>query len=484
MNKRLLLLSGLTAVLAACGTQSTTPATGASSGTLVPGQIIVKYTPTLSSASVKPLGNTQVLSATGADGWGRLALVQVPEGQEMAYAERYAGQQGVEYAEPNFRVERTPQDTGTLVLQTVRPGSAGGSLRSAATGFSASVTDPYFVNSPVDANGKNPFDLTAAQTADGRTAYTDEKYLWSIYRVQAPAAWDAGYTGKGVVVAVIDEGVDLGHADLQANLWQNPNPTSTTCPGQNGYDFVDDDADPSDSGGHGTHVSGTIAAAANNQGVVGVAPEARIMALRGLGYFGGTNYMLARALKYAADCGADVANNSWGGSTRTRAFEDVLRYGTAKGTTYVFSSGNAYRDNNRPSYPASFSTTIPGVIAVGATANDNRRVPFSSAGSYVTVSAPGGTILSTIPREQSPNEPYAFLQGTSMAAPNVSGVVALIYQAKPDITPEQVRQTITWSANSSITGQNSKPDYPTGGNFGYGIVDAGAAVAYAKNSLR
>ncbi|WP_102125527.1 S8 family peptidase [Deinococcus planocerae] len=481
MNKRFFSLLGLTALLAACGTQPTTTTDGAApSGALMPGQIVVKYRSGLTAASVQPLSNTRVLSATASDGWGRLALVSVPEGQEAAYAERYAGQSGVEYAEPNYRVESPGAESVSLATQSVRTGG----LRAAATGFTAGVTDPYFVNSPVDANGKNPFDVTAAQSANGRTAYTNEKYLWSIYRVQAPAAWDAGFTGKGVVVAVIDQGVDLGHPDLAPNLWQNPNPSSTTCPGVNGYDFVDDDADPSDTGGHGTHVSGTIAAAANGQGVVGVAPEAKIMALRGLGYFGGTNYMLARALKYAADCGAQVVNNSWGGSQRTRAFRDVLEYGTAKGVTYVFSAGNSYRDNNRPSWPVSYSTEIPGVIGGGATSNDNRRTAFSSSGNYVTVAAPGGTILSTVPRSQAPNNPYAFLQGTSMAAPNATGVVALIYQARPGITPEQVRQVLTWSANSTITGQNSKPDYPTGGFFGYGIVDAAAAVQYAQESLR
>lgn len=482
MNKRFFSLLGLTALLAACGTQPTTATTdtGATTGTLTPGQIVVKYKAGLTAASVQPLGNTRVLSATVSDGWGRLALVSVPEGQEQAYAERYAAENGVEYAEPNYRIENPQDESVSLSSQGVRTAE----LRPAATGFSSTVTDPYFVQSPKDANGKNPFDLTASQTADGRTAYTDEKYLWSIYRVRAPQAWDAGFTGKGVVVAVVDQGVDLGHPDLAANLWQNPNPNSATCPGEHGYDFADDDADPSDTGGHGTHVSGTIAAAANGQGVVGVAPEAKIMALRGLGYFGGTNYMLVRALKYAADCGANVVNNSWGGSTRTKAFADVLEYGTAKGVTYVFSAGNSYRDNNRPSWPVSYSTTIPGVIGVGATSNDNRRTAFSSSGDYVTVAAPGGTILSTVPRAQSPNNPYAFLQGTSMAAPNVSGVVALIYQARPGITPAQVRQALTWSANSSITGQNSKPDYPTGGFFGYGIVDAAAAVQYAQESLR
>lgn len=124
------------------------------------------------------------------------------------------------------------------------------------------------------------------------------------------------------------------------------------------------------------------------------------------------------------------------------------------------------------------------MIGVGATSNDNRLATFSSRGHWVTVAVPRAAILSSIPRSQSPDDPYAFLQGTSMVAPHVTGVVALLYQARPGITPEGVRQALTWSANSRITGQNSQPDYPTGGSYGYGIVDAEAAVKYAQESLR
>ena len=130
MNKRFYSLLGLTALLAACGTQpTTTPGGAAASGAVMPGQIIVKYKAGLTAASVQPLGNTRVLSATAGDAWGRLALVSVPEGQEAAYAERYAGQGGVEYAEPNYRIESPGAESVALASQGVRPQG----LRAAAT---------------------------------------------------------------------------------------------------------------------------------------------------------------------------------------------------------------------------------------------------------------------------------------------------------------------------------------------------------------
>ncbi len=313
--------------------------------------------------------------------------------------------------------------------------------------------------------------------------YTNVPYLWGIHRIRAPEAWAAGATGKGIVIAGLDEGIDLTHPDIAANLWTNPNPQSVTCPGLHGYDFVDDDQDPTDTGGHGTHTAGTFAAPANGIGVVGVAPEAKIMALRGLGYFGGSNYMLVRGLKYAADCGASVVNNSWGGAGHSKAFLDILKYGTAKGTTYVFSAGNSYLGGNPTSSPANASQEISGVIGVGATSADNRRTGFSSTGDFVTVAAPGNAILSTIPQEQgNANDAYAFLQGTSMAGPHVTGVVALLYSVNPKITPAQVRIALETTANNKLTGQLAKPDYRTNqpGWYGHGLVDAKAAVDYVK----
>lgn len=458
----------LSLLLAACNQQPQGKAPGGSGLTLiggepaVAGEVLVKYRPGLSPQGLVPLGTSQRLEALSDTTWGELARVKVPIGQEEAYIAAYAALPGVEYAEPNYWVANPAREVlGTLSL----PGKPQG-LRTQA--YSDGVNDPYFVQVPAG-------DPLAATGADG-TQYQNVPYLWGLYRIRAPEVWNQGYRGQGVVVAVVDEGVDLSHPDLAANLWQNPNPSSQTCPGANGYDFVDDDPDPSDSGGHGTHVAGTIAAAVNGLGVVGVAPEAKVMALRGLGYFGGTNYMLVRALKYAADCGAKVVNNSWGSGGRSKAFLDVLEYGTKKGVVYVFASGNAYRTGNRPSYPVSYSTLLPGVIGVGATSNDNRRAGFSSSGPYVTVAAPGAAILSTVPVTQNPNNPYAFLQGTSMASPHVTGVVALLLSAKPQATLEEIRLALEQGANAQLTRQAAKPDYAAGGQYGYGLVDALASL--------
>jgi subtilisin family serine protease len=477
--RRILLLASVAAILAACNNPAQVskpqkPDLTAVNGTLaVAGEILVKYGGKVSLNSVRALSGTRALSSFGDAAWGSLVRVQVPAGQEAAYAARYTAQTGVEYAEPNYWVPTERDDVQTLSFAL---GKAGASAQA------FTPTDPYFVNVPAT----DPF----AYSDPGRGLnYTNVPYLWGLYRIKAPEAWNAGYTGQGVVVSIVDEGTDLNHPDLKDQLWTNPNPSDPNCPGTHGYNFVDDNADPSDTGGHGTHTAGTVGAAANNQGVVGVAPQAKLMILKALGYFGGTNYMLVRALKYAADCGSQVSSNSWGSSARSKAFLDILNYGTAKGTTYVFSAGNSYRSANPRSYPAGFSTEIQGVVAVGATQPNNFRVGFSSTGDYVTVAAPGTAIMSTVPVGQNPTDPYAFLQGTSMSCPHVSGVVALMYQAKPGIKPNQVKQILQDTANSVITGQLARPDYSVSGtqpaekvagSYGYGIVDALAATAAAK----
>ena len=319
------------------------------------------------------------------------------------------------------------------------------------------------------------FDTTGANG----TEYKNQSYLWGIKRVRAPEAWAAGFKGAGVVIASIDEGVDLTHPDLAVNIWNNPKP-SGRCPGAHGYDFVDEDSDPSDSGGHGTHTAGTFAAAINGIGVVGVAPEAKIMALRALGYQGGSTFMLVRAMKYAADCGAQIASNSWGGASRTKAFSDIMEYGTAKGTTYVFSAGNSWDSGNPQNSPVGYSQFLTGVIGVAATSADNYQTGFSSAGKFVTVAAPGQGIMSTVPVAQgnTPDDAYLMISGTSMACPHVSGAAALVVQAYRSThngknpSPALVRILIEQGANPALTAQTSAPDWTEGGQFGYGLVDA------------
>ncbi|MDX2005722.1 MAG: S8 family serine peptidase [Meiothermus sp.] len=570
----------------------------------VAGEILVKYSGGVSLSSAPEIVGSQTLESFSSEGFGTLARVSVPKGQEIAYAQQFSAQAGVEYAEPNFWIPNRRQGIqlnragisaltntppppapsplaatdpyftqvpggdpfatagahnpsglfvtsargtlvvgGTSIAVTTRVAANGSSIQlqlpldaantltgqgtlqpngrdyagtftikpivlgaapcnaTCSTGtWTATLTGISQNTSLVDASGTQVRTFTFAGSATAGPAtgtslngtltlnltgiftYSRVPWLWGIHRIDAPSAWADGYTGQGVVVAIVDEGADLRHPDLAPNLWVNPNPSNPLCPGVNGYNFADENGDPTDTGGHGTHTAGTVAGAANNQGVVGVAPRAKLMIVRGLSYFGGSTYMLVRSLKYVADCGAKVSNNSWGGTQRSRAFEDVLRYGTAKGHVYVFSAGNGFDSSNAVSDPVGNSVRIAGVIGVGATSANNLRTAFSNTGRYVTVAAPGNAVLSTIPQEQNPADPYGFLQGTSMAAPHVTGVVALMFSAKPDLTPLQVRVALEQTANSVLTGQLARPDYQSAqpGQFGYGLVDAKAAVDYVR----
>jgi subtilisin family serine protease len=467
INSAIISALTLAAFLAACNTTpATTTPTILNDQPASSGELLVKYrkgiAQSLQAGSLK-------ISSLGDDNWGTLTLVSVPEGRELEYAAKYEGQAGIEYVEPNYTVANPGRREGQLGTRALRPSGLG--IKAITPVPETSITDPYFVNVPAS----HGFDTTGV---DG-TEYKNQPYLWGINRVRAPEAWAAGFKGTGVVIASIDEGVDMTHPDLAVNIWNNPKPSSR-CPGAHGYDFVDDDTDPSDIGGHGTHTAGTFAAAINGVGVVGVAPEAKIMVLRGLSYLGGSTFMLVRAMKYAADCGAQIASNSWGGAGRTKAFSDIMEYGTAKGTTYVFSAGNSWDSGNPQNSPVGYSQFLSGVIGVAATSADNYQTGFSSAGKFVTVAAPGQGIMSTVPVAQgnTPDDAYLMISGTSMACPHVSGVAALVVQAYRSThngknpSPALVRILIEQGANPALTAQTSAPDWTEGGQFGYGLVDA------------
>ena len=470
--KTIISMLTLAAFLAACNAANTPTATPTATPTILNGQpassgeLLVKYrkgsTQNLQAGSLK-------ISSLEDDNWGTLALVSVPEGRELEYAAKYEVQAGIEYVEPNYTIANPGRREGQLRTRALRQSGLG--TKAITPVPETGITDPYFVNVPAS----HGFDTTGV---DG-TKYKNQPYLWGIKRVRAPETWAAGFKGAGVVIASIDEGVDMTHPDLAVNIWNNPKPSSR-CPGAHGYDFVDEDSDPSDSGGHGTHTAGTFAAAINGIGVVGVAPEAKIMALRALGYQGGSTFMLVRAMKYAADCGAQIASNSWGGASRTKAFSDIMEYGTAKGTTYVFSAGNSWDSGNPRNSPVGYSQFLTGVIGVAATSADNYQTGFSSAGNFVTVAAPGQGIMSTVPVAQgnTPDDAYLMISGTSMACPHVSGVAALVVQAYRSThngknpSPALVRILIEQGANPALTAQTSAPDWTEGGQFGYGLVDA------------
>jgi subtilisin family serine protease len=298
--------------------------------------------------------------------------------------------------------------------------------------------------------------------------------LWGMQEIQAPTAWDTT-NGAGVVVAVVDSGVDYTHQDLDANIWTNPgeipgdgldNDGNGLVDDVRGWDFVGTsytspapDNDPMDAVGHGTHVAGIIAAEGNNMlGVIGVAYGARVMVLRGLDNGGtGLESTLAPAIMYATDKGADVINASWGGLGVSTVLQNAIDYAHSHGVVFVAAAGN---DNVDASlfYPAN----APRAITVSACNQNGSTTTFSNFGNRVDVAAPGVGILSL-----APSNGFATFDGTSMAAPHVSGTVALIISQHPTFTVEQIRQAL----RTSTIGE---ADHRF---FGWGRVEAARAIA-------
>ena len=256
--------------------------------------------------------------------------------------------------------------------------------------------------------------------------------LWGLQQpndadIDAPEAWNLTTGGLGVTVAVVDTGVAYTHPDLVANM-------------VTGWDFFSNDGDPSDAVGHGTHVAGTIGAFGNNgAGVTGVNWRVRLMPLR----VGDANNIPASAVVAAFDhaCanGVKIVNGSFGGFSASSAIHDAIA--RCPGMLFVFSAGNNSSSNDaRPVFPC--NDPSPNVVCVAATNQSDQLASFSNYGTSVELAAPGNGILSTYIGPE-----YAILNGTSMAAPHVSGAAALVLARRPSLTSIQLRQALMLSAD-------------------------------------
>ena len=278
--------------------------------------------------------------------------------------------------------------------------------------------------------------------------------LWGMTKIEAPAAWDR-YAGGSVTVAVTDTGIDVNQQDLSSNLWVNSREIPANGIDDDGNGIVDDvnganfsggnnSGNPADGHGHGTHVSGTIAASANNgYGVAGVNPQAKIMALKFLSDSGGGSTSDAiRAIDYARQMGAKVISASWGGGGYSTALKTAISDAGKAGILFVAAAGNSSSNNDvSPSYPASYD--LDSIISVAASDSSDRLASFSSYGcTTVDLAAPGVGILSTLPGDN-----FASWNGTSMATPHVSGVASLIAAREPSLGYKAIRARLLASAD-------------------------------------
>ncbi|MFN0067404.1 MAG: Ig-like domain-containing protein [Limisphaerales bacterium] len=349
----------------------------------------------------------RALQQAGGDLFSELALITLPPGTDVGAAARdFAARPGVLYAEPNLRLRLAVEPSAAM-------------------------------------RGPNDFEFSRqwALHNTGQTGGTPGA------DIRAPDAWAVTTGSRRVVVAVIDTGIDYFHPDLGTNVWANPGEVPANgadddgngwVDDQRGYDFVSGDRDPLDDNAHGTHVAGIIGALADNGlGAAGVAWNVQLMALKAFDDTGSAAVEdTLAAVRYALDNGAHVINASWGGTTRSRALDDVVAECGRRGALFVAAAGNNGSDT--AFYPAA----SPGALAVAATDARDQPARFSNHGRYVALAAPGDIIVSTVP-----NAGTAELSGTSMAAPHAAGVAALVWSLHPEFSAGEVADILRHTAD-------------------------------------
>ncbi|MEK7207054.1 MAG: S8 family serine peptidase [Pseudomonadota bacterium] len=465
--------------------QPTTPAAAPlnTNAEFVPGEIIVRFKETAKTASG---GNSLIARAASvgltplSGNAGRPMLMRHESGAQRAQALRMLGISDKNRDGTLARMVASKRDTHRA--DTIRAVQA---LRARAD---VAEADLNYIHRPLLV----PNDVMYSRQ-------------WHYPLIRLPQAWDitTGTPATGqVIVAVIDTGVVLSHPDLAGQLIQGYDFISnlTNARDGNGIDpNADDPGDgiiPGSSSFHGTHVAGTVAASTNNgMGVAGVSWGARIMPLRVLGAQGGTSYDIIQAVRYAAglpnDSGtlpvqrADIINLSLAGGAFSQSEQNVYTAARNQGVIIIIAAaGN--ENTSRLSYPASYD----GVVSVSAVGLNSAKAPYSNIGTAIDVAAPGGDassdlngdgypdgILSTLATDASSAiaTTYQYYQGTSMAAPHIAGVVALMKAVHPGLTPSQLDIVLAGGAISQDRGDRGRDDI-----FGHGLIDALKAVQRAQ----
>ncbi len=346
-------------------------------------------------------------------------------------------------------------------------------LRYVEPSYKRKLIEPMPVDNSTIQSSKNGVKTLSGGSLRGSEEFS--KSLWGIQAIGAAEVWPEA-SGTGVVVAVVDTGVDGTHPDLEGQVIAGYRPKSNKIllPG----------ADSSYGGAHGTHVAGTIAAKADGKGIVGIAPNAKIMPIVIFdtgGTFVGDDFAAAGII-WAVKHGANVMNNSWGGWGYSHTLKSAFDYALDNNVVVVVSAGNDHT-NQHMLYPAGY----PGIIEVAAVeynGGEYKTTLFSSRSDGIAVGAPGVKILSTVPLDESLGAEgysvisaenggtYDYYDGTSMACPHVTGSVALLLQKYPDAKPWQIRKLLQQTA---VDIDNVGWDH----NSGFGLIDLEKAFTVA-----
>ena len=444
-------------------------------------RVIVKLKPTASASDITNL-ETQigVTKVSTAEQFG-ITIWDIPEGNVEETISAYENDPRVEYIEPDYiitlddveKTSPTQENSATITPQTTTP------------------NDPDY---PQLWGLNNTGQSGGTPDAD----------------IDAPEAWDIQTGNPNLVIGVIDSGVDYNHPDLVNNIWTNPgeiagdgidNDNNGYIDDVRGWDFAYNDNDPMDVYGHGTHVSGTIAAKGNNSvGVTGVAWNAKIMPLKflGDGGYGNTSDAIL-ALNYATAKGVKLTNNSWSGGGYSQALYDAINTAGQQGALFIAAASNQSQNNDTtPAYPASYD--LPNIISVASTTNTDGLSSFSNYGlTSVDLGAPGSQIYSTTPGGN-----YDTYSGTSMASPHVTGGAALVWSQNPTWTAQQVKNRLLdttdpisalsgktvsggrLNINNALGGSTPPPPPPPlvpNDNFGDRIVLSGLPVSTTGSNI-
>lgn len=396
----------------------------------------------LSSKSLSQLGIKSIQKEMDLS-FGSFVVVKAQDEKSLKSAvSLLSNDPSVEYAEPNYIYSINPIKENALVTKRL-PHSDG------LDPFAAVPNDPRF---------KDLWGLrnTGSNEPNGRSAGVEGA------DVNALLAWDITKGARQVKIAVIDTGIDYSHPDLKRNMWVNTaelNGKKGVDDDGNGYvddvygyDFANNDADPMDGNGHGTHCAGTIGAVHNDGvGVAGVMDQVTLVPIKFLDDSGSGSLDAAiQSIDYATKMNVDLMSNSWGGGGRSEALNEAIKRAADKGIVFTAAAGNSSSNNDASeAYPANYDQ--PNVISVAALTAQNGLASFSSYGrNKVHIAAPGHNVLSTVPGNK-----YDVYSGTSMATPHVSGVIGLLLAKEGRMDLETLRERVVMTG-VPVTGLRGK----------------------------